>query len=132
MSELTFIFPSGTFKTLVFLKWIHLVHQEKQKKNKEENKEENKKGKRRRKNRGKWGKRKKLLFVPPYLRSQFCVTLWKLIFWYLSSQINADGINFETLKKFSIYVSWKIVGQKTRKWLINNKHNVACLIITKE
>ena len=29
-------------------------------------------------------------------------------------------------------MSWKIVGQKIRKELINNKHKVACLVITKE
>ena len=29
-------------------------------------------------------------------------------------------------------MSWKIVGQKTQKGLINNKHKVACLVITKE
>ena len=46
--------------------------------------------------------KEKLLFVLLYLKSQFRMTLWKLIFWYISSQIIVDGINFEILiSKFS-------------------------------
>ena len=56
------------------------------------------------------------------------MTFWKLIFQYPSSQIIANDTNL----KISPHVSWKIIGQKTRKGLINNKYNVACIVITNE
>ena len=78
ISELTFNFH-GALSILTFSENEFTLFTKKSKRKK--NKEEKKKGKRRRKNKGEMRKKKrkkkkeKILFVPPYLRSQFCVTL---------------------------------------------------------
>ena len=67
---------------------------------------------------------KAFICVSIFEKVNSCVTFWKPVFKYSSlSQV--------PISKF-FHVSRKIVGQKTRKGLINNKHNVACLIIMKE
>ena len=84
MLEMTFDSPLGTFN-LSFSKMnspyspkAKVKEWKKKKKKKKKNRGEMRRKKRKKE------KREKLLFVPPYLKSKFYVTLWKFIFEYLS------------------------------------------------
>ena len=126
VSELTFNFH-GALSILTFSENEFTLFTKKSKR------KTKKKKRKKRWNKEKEKKRKKSFYLSPHVRKvnfvwpcenlSFDTSLYKLMLRVLISRL---------WSQIFINVSWKIVGQKICKRLINNKHNIACLIIMKE